>query len=73
MHEVLEHLDEDLAENPSLRLEMIPDENESPRYLFSVRGEGDPPRDYLFEFEVVYHSDEQTLIIRDCDYLVLDL
>jgi hypothetical protein len=73
IHEVLEHLYEELAERPRHHLVRISKPDVRLIYDFTVRVEGDPPRDYLFEFSVRYHSNEATLIIWDCDYLSLEV
>ena len=35
-------------------------------YSFCMVEAGDPPRDYLFTFTVLYGTDEQTIHIEDC-------
>jgi hypothetical protein len=36
-----------------------------------VREPGSPPRDLLFAFSVKYHADEETLIVYDCEFLLV--
>src|ERR1700737_1265174 len=72
MNEILEHLYEELAENPWGHLVRLPEPRAPYLYNFIVRAEGDPPRDYLFDFLVRIHADEDTLIICDCDFLPLE-
>ena len=72
IYEVLEHLYEELAERSRHHLVRISKPDIRLVYNFTVRTEGDPPREYLFEFSVRYHSDEATLIIWECDYLSLE-
>lgn len=67
INEIFEHLYEELAERPHEKLDVIPGQEDPLLYSFDLLAEGDPPRDYVFEFSVRYHSDEVTLIIRDCD------
>jgi hypothetical protein len=72
MDEILEHLYEELAETPYGLLVRLPDQRDPYLYSFIVSAEVDPPRDYLFEFLVRIHADEDTLIICDCDFLPLE-
>jgi hypothetical protein len=72
IHEVLEHLSEERAERPRYHLKRISKPDIRLLYMFTVRAEGDPPRDDLFEFSVRYHADEETLIIWDCDYFSVE-
>ena len=72
LDEIFEHLYEELAENPCRHLVLIPEQEDPLQYSFIIRAEGDPPRDYLFEFSVRYTADEITLIIRDGDLLSLE-
>ncbi len=69
IREILEHLYEELAESPHEHLVRISPPEDILQYSFIVLGEGDPPRDYLFEFTVRYATDEETLVINDCRYL----
>jgi len=69
IHEVREQLYEELAERPTLHLVRVTEPEVLLRYSVIVLGEGTPPHDFLFEFSVRYHSDEETLIIYECDYL----
>jgi hypothetical protein len=68
INEILEQLYEQLAETPTRHLVRIPAPADLLLFSFQVRAEGDPPMDYIFEFQVKYHSDEQTLVIYDCDF-----
>jgi hypothetical protein len=72
MNEILERLYEELAENPWGHLVRLPEPRDPLLYSFIVRAEGNPPRDYNFEFLVRLHADEDTLIICDCDFLPLE-
>jgi hypothetical protein len=67
LNEILEHLYEELADNPHKHLSAVAGWD-SLVYSFSVRAEGDKPRDYLFEFYVRYHPDEMTLLIGGGDF-----
>lgn len=69
IHEILEHLYEELAERPALHLVRAPAPEVLLRYSLIVLREGKPPSDFLFEFSVRYHSDEETLVIYDCNHL----
>ena len=69
--EILERLYEELAPQPSKHLRLLPPPADHLEYVFTMTGVGEPPRDYLFAFNVLYGADEQTIIIRDCLYLVL--
>jgi hypothetical protein len=71
MNEVLEHLYEDLAEHPHQVLVRVREPELILLYSFTVQAEGDPPHDYIFEFQVRYGADEETLVVTDCNYLSL--
>jgi hypothetical protein len=68
INEILEQLYEQLAENPTRHLVRVPAPADLLLFIFEVRAEGDPPMDFIFEFAVKYHADEQTLVIHDCDF-----
>jgi hypothetical protein len=69
--EILERLYEELAPHPSKHLRRLPPPADNMEYSFCMTGVGDPPLDYLFAFNVVYASDEETIVIKDCLYMIL--
>jgi hypothetical protein len=72
INEILEHLYEELAEKPLAYLHNVPEPAGHLQYSFIVLADGDPPRDYLFEFSIRYRADEETLVIFACDYLQIE-
>ena len=69
--EILERLYEELAPHPSRHLRRLPPPADIMEYSFVMTGVGDPPSDYFLGFTVVYAADEETLIIKNCSYLVV--
>jgi len=65
IHEILEHPYEELAEDPWGHIVRVPGQENPLLYSFKVTSEGSPPRDYLFEFALRVHSDEETLILLE--------
>ncbi len=69
--EILERLYEELAPHPSPHLRRLPPPADIMEYSFFMTEVGDPPSDYLLAFTVVYAADEETLIIKNCSYLMI--
>jgi hypothetical protein len=67
---LLDAIDE-LGKHPQEHLERLDVEENVLRFAVSMPREGNPPMDYLFDFSVLYDADEETLVIHDCDYLML--
>jgi len=57
-----------LTSNPSQYLIRIGPPHDVLQYDLVVREPGNPPCDYLFAFTVFYATDEETLVIKDCEY-----
>ena len=57
-----------LTSNPSQSLIRVGPPHDVLQYDLVVREPGNPPRDYLFVFTVFYATDEETLVITDCEY-----
>ena len=72
IRDILDHLYEELAEKPSQHLVRVTEPCSILLYSFAVRAEGDPPMDYIFEFAVKYHVDEETLVVHDCDFVTVE-
>jgi hypothetical protein len=70
-NEILERLYEELAPHPSRHLRRVPPPVDNMEYSFCITGVGEPPSDYLFAFTVLYASDEETIVIKDCLYLII--
>jgi hypothetical protein len=60
---------DNLGENWRECLERVECEEDAMRFPVLIYREGDPPMDYLFDFSVLYHADEETLVIHDCDFV----
>ena len=69
--EILKGLDQ-LALSPNRLLIRVGPPEDSLQYDLVVREPGDPPRDHLFVFTVRYAADEETLLVTNCDRLVID-
>jgi hypothetical protein len=70
--ELLERLYEELAESPTRHLKRLANPSDILEYSYCVEREGIPPYDYLFSFSIAYATDEETLIVRDCEYLRIE-
>jgi hypothetical protein len=70
--EILERLYEELAPNPKRHLKRLNEPADILEYSFCVQNQGVPAFDYLFCFSVAYATDEETLIIRDCQFLKIE-
>jgi hypothetical protein len=49
----------------------VPPPADNVEYSFCMTGVGDPPSDYLLAFNVIYATDEETIIIKDCLCLII--
>lgn len=68
MHrEILKGLDQ-LAGNPRRPLVRVGPPHDVLQYDLIVREPADPPRDHLFVFTVRYATDEERLLVVDCDH-----
>ena len=65
--EILKGLDR-LSVNPRQSLIRVGPPYDVLQYDLAIREPGNPPRDYLFVFTVFYSTDEETLVIPDCQY-----
>jgi hypothetical protein len=72
IREILDGLDR-LALNPPRHLIRIGPPDDTLQFDVAARDPGPPALDYLISLSVRYHADEETLLIYDCDYLVLDV
>ncbi len=72
IREILDGLDR-LGDNPSRHLIRIVAPHDVLQYDLVVREPGDPPRDHLFIFTVLYATDEERLIVVACDHDYEDL
>lgn len=68
IREVLGHLDR-LAEGPIRHLVRVPPPLDLMMYEFRAYDPDDPNADYVFNFSVLYHADEETLLIVGCDFI----
>jgi hypothetical protein len=66
--EILKGLDE-LGSSPIRHLVRVPEPADTLEYELCVRDPDDPGGGFLFLFSAVYHADEETLLIYDCDFL----
>jgi hypothetical protein len=72
IRDILENLYEELAEKPTQHLVRVREPGDILLYSCTVRAEGDPTVDYIFEFAVKYYVDEETLVIHDCDFVTVE-
>jgi hypothetical protein len=65
--EILKGLDQ-LADNPNRHLIRVGPPHDVLQYDLIVREPVDPPRDHLFVSTVLYATDEERLLVVECDH-----
>jgi hypothetical protein len=65
--EILKGLDQ-LADDPNRHLIRVGPPHDVLQYDLIVREPLNPPRDHLFVFTVVYATDEERLLVVECDH-----
>src|SRR3954447_4905080 len=70
--QILKQLDE-LGKDPTRHLVRLPEPSGLLVHQFTARDPGPPPRDYLFSLSVSYRSDEESLVVYDCELLAVEI